>query len=158
MKRALLLVAAGALAGCALLGGGDDGDGDGDEDGAVPPNAGLLEADRALSKQLLESGAAEAFGTSFDPRGIQLATTGDPVVGSAQVRARAPAGVLSREPRHAEVSADGDWGWTWGDWQLHERGAGGRRLAHGRYLDVWRKQPDGSWKVRADLGAASHDP
>lgn len=25
--------------------------------------------------------------------------------------------------------------------------------AHGRYLTVWRKQADGSWKVTADIGS-----
>jgi len=150
MRHALAFAAACAVAGCASMGGG------GDAAGADP--AGLLEADRALSKQLLESGAAEAFGAYFDERGVQLAASGDPLVGPAQVRARAPAGVLSREPRHADVSGAGDWGWTWGEWQLHERGAGGRRLAHGRYLNVWRRQADGSWKVRADFGAADPAP
>ena len=145
MIRACALVAACALGGCALLGGDRD-------------PAALLEADRALSKQLLESGAAEAFGEYFDEKGIQLAPTGDPAVGPARVSALVPGGVLSREPRHAEISGDGEWGWTWGDWQLHERGAGGRRLARGRYLDVWRRQPDGSWKVRADLGSADKLP
>ena len=149
MKRLLALIAAGALAGCAVLGGaGDDAGGE----------AALLEADRALSKALLESGAAEAFVEYFDERGIQLAPKGDPAVGPARVGANVVAGLLSRAPRHAEVSGDGDWGWTWGDWQLHERGAGGRRLAQGRYLDVWRRQSDGSWKVRADLGSAEHAP
>jgi ketosteroid isomerase-like protein len=150
MRRALGFAAACALAGCAGLGGGDEPGGD---------PAGLLEADRALSKQLLETGAADAFGDYFDERGVQLAPSGEPAVGPAKVAASQVAtGVLSREPRHAEVSDAGDWGWTWGDWQLHERGAGGLRLAHGRYLNVWRKQPDGSWKVRADFGAADPAP
>jgi hypothetical protein len=149
VKRALALVAAGTLAACAADGG------------VAEPGAGradLLKADRALSERLLEAGAAEAFGAYFDEQGVQLAASGDPLVGPAQVRARAPAGVLSREPRDADVSDAGDWGWTWGEWQLHERGAGGRRLAHGRYLNVWRRQPDGSWKVRADFGAADPAP
>jgi hypothetical protein len=157
MKRPLALVAACALAGCSLLGGGDGGEADPFEaDRALSKE--LLEADRALSKQLLESGAAAAFGKFFDQHGIQFGPSGEPVIGLAQLRASAPQGVLSREPRRAEASDDGNWGWTWGDWQLHERGAGGRRLAQGRYLDVWRRQADGSWKVRADLGAADHAP
>lgn len=154
MKRAIALVAACALAGCALPGGGDGAD-----PAVFEPDRALskqlLEADRALSKQLLGPGAADAFGTYFDEHGIQFGPSGEPVVGPARVRA--PAGVLSREPRHAEVSDDGGWGWTWGDWQLHERGAGGRRLAQGRYLNVWRKQ-DGEWKVRADLASADRAP
>ena len=144
MRPAFALAAVLAVAGCAGT-------------RAAGGEAALLDADRALSKKLLESGAADAFGEYFDEHGIQLTTSGTPAVGPAQVRARVPSGVLSREPRHAEDSNDGDWGWTWGDWQLHERGAGGKRLAQGRYLNVWSKE-SGEWKVRADLGSADPAP
>lgn len=115
---------------------------------------GLLDADRAFAAKALELGAAEAFAQFFDPQGVRLAATGDPEVGPDSVRAglaAGPARLVSWEPRYAEVFASGTWGWTWGEWQAHEPGAGGRRVAQGRYVNVWRKQSDGSWKVRADL-------
>lgn len=114
----------------------------------------LLEADRALAAQALKTGAPAAFQEAFDEDGVRLTGSGAPAVGPDAVRASVAAdkgGVLSWEPRYAEVFAPGGWGWTWGDWQLHEPGAGGRRLAQGRYLNVWKKQPDGRWKIRADL-------
>lgn len=127
----------------------------------APPRTGLaaeadrlLEADRALAAQALQSGAAAALHEFFDAEGLWLAGGGDPAVGPDEVRARITGDrgrVLSWEPRYAEVFAPGHWGWTWGEWQAHEPGAGGRRVAQGRYLNVWKKQADGSWKVRADL-------
>jgi ketosteroid isomerase-like protein len=116
----------------------------------------LLAVDRAFARRSLEAGAPEAFRQYFDAGGVQLGASGAPAVGPEQVRARlaqAAGGILSWEPRFAEVFADGAWGWTWGDWQLHEPGAGGRRLGQGRYVNLWRKQPDGSWKVRLDHGS-----
>jgi hypothetical protein len=121
----------------------------------------LLETDRAFAEESLKSGAPEAFSRFFDAQGMQLGTSGPPAVGPEQVRASlAPgaANILSWEPRFAEVFAPGDWGWTWGEWQLHEPGAGGKRLAQGRYVNLWKKQPDGSWKVRLDHGSVEREP
>ena len=164
MRRALaapaLLAAAGLLGGCTLW---PFGSGSAD---AVPSQTPrertglakeadrLLDADRAFAAKALELGAADAFAQFFDGQGVRLATAGDPAVGPDSVRATLSGGaprILSWEPRYAEVFAPGNWGWTWGEWQVHEPGAGGRRVAQGRYLNVWKKQADGSWKVRADL-------
>lgn len=116
----------------------------------------LLEADRAFAARAVEAGAPQAFAEYFDEMGLQVGPTGAPSVGPLQVQARmaqSTPGVLSWEPRFAEVFAPGDSGWTWGEWQMHERGAGGRRLSQGRYVNVWARQSDGKWKVRLDFGS-----
>jgi ketosteroid isomerase-like protein len=121
----------------------------------------LLEADRVLAARVLEDGAPAAFHAAFDAQGVRLSARGEPAVGPDAVRGSLAAEhdrVLSWEPQHAEVFAPGDWGWTWGEWQAHEPGAGGRRVAQGRYLNVWKKQKDGTWKIRADLKAAGAAP
>lgn len=121
----------------------------------------LLEADRAFAAQAATLGAAEAFARFFDAQGLRLATAGEPAIGPERVRtliAAGPSRILTWEPRYAEVFAGGRWGWTWGEWQAHEPGAGGRRVAEGRYLNVWKKQGDGSWKVRADLRSGEPGP
>lgn len=122
---------------------------------------GLLDADRAFAAQAVELGAAAAFAQFFDSQGVRLSAGGDPEVGPDSVRAAlvaGPARLISWEPRYAEVFASGTWGWTWGEWQAYEPGAGGRRVAQGRYVNVWKKQGDGSWKVRADLRSAETAP
>jgi ketosteroid isomerase-like protein len=121
----------------------------------------LLEADRAFAQKSLELGAPEAFRLFFDDKGLQLRANGEPMVGPDGVRvglAEGPAMIFSWEPRFAEVFAPGNWGWTWGEWQAHEPGAGGRRLAQGRYVNLWKKQKDGTWKVRADIGNVEREP
>lgn len=121
----------------------------------------LLEADRALAAQVLKTGAPAAFHAAFDAQGMRLSGPGEPAVGPDAVRASLAAErgrLLSWEPLYAEVFAPGNWGWTWGEWQVHEPGAGGRRLAQGRYLNVWKKQDDGSWKIRADLKGGATGP
>ena len=155
-----------AAAGCALGSGSQAAEADaaqpqGARSGLAFEADQLLNADRAFAEESLQLGAPEAFSRYFDEQGIHLGPSGPPAVGPGQVRARlaeGPANILSWEPRFAEVFAPGHWGWTWGDWQLHEPGAGGRRLAQGRYVNVWKKQPDGSWKVRLDLGNVEREP
>jgi ketosteroid isomerase-like protein len=56
-------------------------------------------------------------------------------------------------PDKAEVSADGTLGYTWGRWTMTVKDStGSHQASQGRYLTVWRKQRDGSWKVEADIG------
>lgn len=160
-RAALAVVLAVALGGCALFGSQAESGAAGPAAASAEPSglaleAGqLLKADRAFAARALEVGAPRAFEEFFDARGLRLPAAGAPAVGPAQVRASLEAGaghVLSWEPRYAEVFAPGDWGWTWGDWQLHEPGAGGRRMAQGRYVNLWKKQRSGEWKVRLDVG------
>ncbi len=158
--------AALAAAGCALFSGAESATVDAEapkaeRSGLELEAEELLDADRAFAARSLEAGAPEAFAKFFDEQGLQIGPAGPPAVGPEQVRARlaqGPANILSWEPRFAEVFAPGAWGWTWGEWQLHEPGAGGKRLAQGRYVNIWRKQPDGSWKVRLDLGNVEREP
>jgi hypothetical protein len=115
----------------------------------------LLETDRKFAARSLEIGAADAFKENWDVQGMRLMSSGEPVIGPDKVRASLASGapmILSWEPRYAEVFAPGDWGWSWGEWQAHEPGAGGRRVGQGRYITLWKKQPDGTWKVRMDTG------
>ena len=48
------------------------------------------------------------------------------------------------------MGADGTLGYTWGRYRVE---AGDSITGRGRYLTVWRRQPDGSWKVDADIGS-----
>ncbi len=53
------------------------------------------------------------------------------------------------QPQFAEVAASADMGWTWGQYQIV---VDGEAANTGKYVNIWQKQPDGSWKVRVDIG------
>ena len=170
-RRAALLLAPALLSACSLFGdrGAQAGEADPDVVQHAPAGARsglaaaadqLLDTDRAFAARSLEVGAAQAFHEYFDKDGVQLPAGREPLVGPDAVQlnmAGLGGTLLSWEPRYAEVFAPGDWGWTWGDWQAHEPGAGGRRVAQGRYVNVWKKQKDGTWKVRMDMGQTWRD-
>lgn len=61
---------------------------------------------------------------------------------------------LSWAPSSGQVLGAGDLGYTVGQSVLRRKDAGGRVVERrGEYLTVWRRQPDGSWKVVFDTGS-----
>ena len=62
------------------------------------------------------------------------------------------------EPRTGDVAASGDLGWLTGPSTSVNRKAAEPAARHGCYLSVWRKQPDGRWRVFIDVGANAPEP
>ena len=59
---------------------------------------------------------------------------------------------ISWTTSHAGVAKSGDLGYTAGTYQESYRGPDGNPVtATGKYLCVWAKQPDGSWKATNDM-------
>lgn len=65
---------------------------------------------------------------------------------------------LKWQPVRVDVAQSGGLGYTAGNWQISvlDKRVNKRVLITGKYLTVWKKQKDGSWKVVADLG--NQDP
>ena len=59
----------------------------------------------------------------------------------------APGFALQFGPTKADVSAFGDAGYTTGTYQATTNGA----TEKGKYVEVWKKQSDGQWKVMEDI-------
>jgi ketosteroid isomerase-like protein len=66
---------------------------------------------------------------------------------------------LTWVPLRAEVAASGDLGWTTGSYELtrlDEQGA--PHVRRGKYVTIWRRQADGSWKAVLDGGNPDTPP
>ena len=120
----------------------------------------LLNTDVEFAKASVAKGAAEAFALYLADDAMQMPAGGNPVVGKKAVLAGMGSGyVLSWEPKKAEVAKSGELGWTWGTYELHTKDAEGKLVVrYGKYVNVWRKQKDGTWKVILDMGNASPAP
>ena len=67
--------------------------------------------------------------------------------------ALAPGSSLRWEPEFAVVSESADFGYTSGiGVGTFATPDGGVVISTTRYITIWRKPPDGSWKVVADMG------
>lgn len=60
---------------------------------------------------------------------------------------------ITWEPHTVEVATSGDMAYTLGDFEVRAVGPDGQpRMSTGTYVSIWRKSPDGSWKVVVDGG------
>lgn len=124
--------------------------------------AALLQTDRDFNQASLDYGAAEAFHMYLADNAIMLSGGGEPITGKEniyQLMAAGSGNVLIWVPRRAEVSRSGDLGWTWGTYEVRAPEAeNGPTLSSGNYVNVWRKQEDGTWKVIVDIGSVKPAP
>ena len=117
----------------------------------------LMEADRAFAAAVAENGT-DAWVSWFAADGAQIQPGAGEIVGHDAIRSLMaglddPNLTLSWEPLRADIAASGELGWTTGSFVSEAVGADGEvQRGQGRYVTIWRKQPDGSWKVVMDLG------
>jgi ketosteroid isomerase-like protein len=59
---------------------------------------------------------------------------------------------ISWKTTHAEVTRSGDLGFTSGTYQASSKGADGKLATeNGKYVCIWKKQANGSWKAIHDI-------
>lgn len=117
----------------------------------------LKEADRAFDAATAARGLDGWM--SYFADDARLNQQPKEIVGKAALRAFY-SGMFARkdfsirwQPVHAEASQDGTLGYTYGVSQISFRDERGELVKReGRYLTVWRKQKDGTWKVTTDIG------
>src|SRR2546426_466618 len=116
----------------------------------------LLETDLAFSRASEQRGAAQAFYEFLTPDALSLQGGELPIRGRDAIKIQITTnlrGSLSWTPQDAEVSSSGDLGYTWGTYIFHGDVDGRRdQTVFGKYLTVWKKQSDGSWKAVVDAG------
>ncbi len=120
--------------------------------------ASLLEADRAWGQAASEGTDVERMvaGWTDDAR---LWAPGEPVVeGKQALREMVAASMeipgfsVSWEPLDAEVAPGGGMGYTTGRNRFTVPGEDGNLMTiEGRYVTVWRKEPDGAWRCVIDI-------
>jgi ketosteroid isomerase-like protein len=65
---------------------------------------------------------------------------------------------LTWTPVDAGISLSGDLGYTSGTYEFRSKDKDGKpTVTHGKYTSIWKKQPDGNWKVVLDMGNASSE-
>ena len=112
----------------------------------------LVAAERAFSALSAAQGIKVAFLANLASQAIVLQAK--PILGRP-VYEKIPPGypaVLTWRPVVAEVSAAGDLGWTSGPYEMLPAPGYKGPPGVGRYVSVWGKQSDGTWKVLIDGG------
>ena len=110
----------------------------------------LLDTDAEFSTYAAAVGTGPAFHDYIAPNGMLIG--GEPALtcGRESLRpdAGGPPGSLTWTPRLAQVAASGDLGFTVGVATVRR----GEQLSNSKYLTIWKRQADGSWRYVADGG------
>ena len=124
----------------------------------------IMEADRAFAKRTAEKGL-DGWVETFAEDGAMFPAGRPMVRGKDAVRRlMAPAFQdknfrLFWEPTQADVSASGELGYTTGRFERTVTGPDGAPVTTiGKYITIWKKQPDSTWKVVADMGTPDEAP
>src|SRR5689334_20260277 len=114
----------------------------------------LVEAERSFARTSVAKGTKEAFLGVLAEDSIIFRPTAVP--GRKWFQENPPASSqLNWAPEFADIAAAGDLGYTTGPYEVR-RTAQDEPVAFGHYVTLWRKQPNGEWKVVIDNGI-SHD-
>lgn len=111
----------------------------------------LANAERAFAATSVKKGFHQAFVEHLAEDGIVFAPA--PTNGR-KLHAEAPdsKAILSWYPMYADISGSLDWGYTTGPYVFKANPEDAKPAGAGFYLSVWKKQPDGQWKVAIDMG------
>ena len=117
----------------------------------------LVESELSFARTAAEKNTKEAFlefladdGVLFNPEAVN---------GKELWKTRkANSSLLSWQPVFADISSNGILGYTTGNWEFRPKGKTDTPTAFGQFFSIWRKQPDGNFKVILDLGISHPKP
>jgi ketosteroid isomerase-like protein len=117
----------------------------------------LMQLDVDFSTAVAKGGG-KAFATWFADDALALNNGKPPVIGKVRIAADAnwdpQQYQLTWEPIGAQMGPSGDMGFTYGHYDGHARDANGNKIdTSGRYITVWKRVQDGTWKVALDASA-----
>ena len=117
----------------------------------------LFDLEARFAKDVAAGGGA-AFADWFADDGVALGNGAAPLLGKVAIVKSATWAAkdyqLTWTPTDALMGPSGDMGYTWGHFEGHSKDANGNPVTtSGRYMTIWRRQPNGDWKVVMDAGA-----
>jgi ketosteroid isomerase-like protein len=118
----------------------------------------LYDLEAKFAKETAEGGGA-AFATWFASDAVSIANGQPPVQGHDAIAAQATWSPKNYQllwtPDGGQMGPSGDMGYTWGHYSGHGKDKAGQPIVTtGRYITIWKKQPNGTWQVLLD---ASND-
>ena len=124
---------------------------------ANPGKIFLYGLEARFAKDVLERGGA-GFAAWFADDGVALGNGAAPLIGKIAIAQSAKWSPkvyqLTWTPIAARMGPSGDMGYTWGHFEGRSKDANGNPVVTtGRYMTIWRKEPNGQWKVVLDAGA-----
>jgi len=117
----------------------------------------LFDLEARFARDVAARGGA-GFAAWFADDGVTLGNGAAPLIGKVAIAKSAnwsPSTYqLTWTPTDAMMGPSGDMGYTWGHYEGRSKDSHGNPvLTSGRYMTIWRREKDGTWKVVLDAGA-----
>jgi ketosteroid isomerase-like protein len=118
----------------------------------------ITDADISMSELAAKEGFNSALLAFADTDFVKLGEGKLPIIGKAAFEKSFAKGndvkTISWTPVEADVAKSGELGYTWGNWKYTIPDT----VYYGNYFTIWKKQPDGSWKMALDGGNNTPEP
>jgi ketosteroid isomerase-like protein len=117
----------------------------------------LMELEGKFAQAVAEGGG-KAFVQWFTEDAVVLNNGQPPTIGKTAIAASAQwdpkVYQLTWVAQGGQMGPSDDMGFTWGHYEGRSKDKNGEPVViSGRYMTVWKKMPDGSWKVAMDVSA-----
>lgn len=120
--------------------------------------AAIIQADKAMSELAAKNGFNSSILAYADTAIVKLDDGRSPIIGKTAFAASFSKDhdtkTISWYPVNADVARSGELGYTWGNWKFVAKDT----VFYGNYFTVWKKGPDGNWKVALDGGNNTPEP
>jgi ketosteroid isomerase-like protein len=124
----------------------------------TPAQEALVATELAFAKLSVERGVRASFieyfaddGIGFNPRPYNVKET----LSNRPAAPTPPPTVLNWAPISGGISQAGDLGWNTGPTLVEDTSPEKRPSRHGMFFSVWKKQPNGNWRVVLDVGIST---
>ncbi len=114
----------------------------------------MMAAENAFSGLSEKMGMKKALMEYIDSNGVLLRPDTYPMVAGDAInyisQVNDSAYTMTWRPKGGSVAASGELGYTFGVYTLRSKSID--TLLQGSYVNIWKKQPDGKWKLLLDSG------
>ncbi|MEO6356017.1 MAG: hypothetical protein ABIU77_00045 [Ferruginibacter sp.] len=114
----------------------------------------MIAAEISFSEMSKTKGTKAALMQFIDSNGVLLRPNSFPLVGADAIdfisQSNDSAYTMIWQPKGGNIAASGELGYTFGVYSVIPKN--NDPAMHGTYVNVWKKQPDGSWKLLLDSG------
>jgi ketosteroid isomerase-like protein len=117
----------------------------------------LINAERAFAKMALVKNVPEAFLANVNDESINIEPNGITKMKKVWSERKPDASLLAWQPIFADISSSNDFGYTTGPWDYRPT-RGEEPIGFGDYITIWKKQPEGDWKIIVDVGVQHPKP
>ncbi len=117
----------------------------------------LVETEKAFADAALKKNTRQAFLKFFSDEGVVFQPA---AVNAKEFWTKRPetSALLAWNPVWADISSNGEMGYTTGDWDFRPDRQDESSIAVGQYITIWKKQANGDFKAVLDIGISHEKP